>query len=470
MAITRLGHIKQGKPGKEHQGIKNCINYIFNPLKTENFKYVGANNLILFSHNRTEEAYEQFMATKDMYGKTLGRQAYHYKLSFAEGDDVPPELAMKITKEFCERYLGEYESVYSVHTNTKYIHSHIVFNSVNMATGYKYHYKDGDWRKYIQPIVNDICLKYKLSYIELATTKDIALKNKKEKKKMYRTYGQWLNALDDDTRKEKTYKPYYSYSMIRKDIDETTYIASSFNEFKTLMQERGYDIIVDNRKRLGILAPGRTKVIRSYQLTPDKNTYTRDNIVKMIAGTYDVNERREVLNKLCEDFRVFLTTSRIDIVTTKRKSNLEFSKQEEAIRMVMNKGFSSKDDVLSYLDYINQADKELNIIKNHAKVNIDKYMEYSDYMKQIIELIPKVKEYYINGNYNDEYNKALLLCSSLNGKGISATKLYKQMCESKKLIENIDAYKKKLYVERIICNRILSNNAVEYVKQIQKKY
>lgn len=469
MAITRLGHIKQGKPGKEHQGIRNCINYILNPLKTENFKYVGTNNLILFSHNRTEEAYEQFMATKDMYGKALGRQAYHYKLSFAEGDDVSPELAMKITQEFCERYLGEFESVYSVHTNTKHIHSHIVFNSVNMVNGYKYHYKDGDWRKYVQPIVNEICLKYKLSYIELATSKDVALSNKKNKKRMHRTYAQWLNALDDDTRKSKTNKPYYSYARISKDIDETTYAATSYDEFKMLMKERGYEVLDENRKYIGIMAPGRTKAVRTYSLTPDKSKYTRENILKMISGTYSVLQRKEVINKLCEDFRVFMSTSRIDIITKKRKSNLEFSRQEEAVRMVMDKGFFTKEDVISYLEYINQADKELNIIKNHAKVYINRYDEYSNTMNQLLVLIPKVNEYYINGNYESEYIQAMDICLKLKNKGISPSRLYKQMMESKKLCENIDEFKKKLYVDRIICNRIIQNNAVEYIRQIQRK-
>lgn len=469
MAITRLGHIKQGKTGKEHQGIKNCINYILNPKKTENFKYVGTNNLIIISQNRTNSAYEQFMATKDMYGKTLGRQAYHYKLSFAAGDNVSPELAMEITKEFCERYLGEYESVYSVHTNTRHIHSHIVFNSVNLVNGFKYHYKDGDWRRYIQPIVNDICLKYKLSYIELATSKEIALSNKKNKKKMYRTYSQWLESLDDETRKEKTYKPYYSYAMIAKDIDETTYAASTYVEFKKLMEERGYKLLDENRKYIGILAPGRKKAVRTYTITPDKNTYTKENILKMISGSYSVDDRKEVIHRLCNDFRIFLSTSRQDIITGKRKSNLEFSRQEEAVRMVINKGFTSREDVMAYLEYINQADRELNIIKNHAKVHINRYEEYSVEMKQLISFVPSLKKHYINGNNLDDYNEALKIYTELRNKGVSPLKLFKTMYESKKLVENIDNYKKKLFVDRIICNRILSDKTVEYVRKIQDK-
>lgn len=464
MAVTRLGHIKEDKKGKNpHQGIRNCINYIFNPKKTENFKYVGGNNVILRSYNRIEDSYQQFMATKDMFGKKLGRQAYHYKLSFATEDNVSPELAMEITKEFCERYLGQYESVYSVHTNTKHIHSHIVFNSVNMVTGYKYYYKNGDWRKYIQPIVNDICLKYKLSYIDLNPSEDLKLSNKKK----YKTYGQWLQDSSDITKKKVTKKPYYSYSKISKDIDETTHVASSFKEFEKLMEKRGYKVFVG--KHISVLAPGRERVVRTYQLTSDKNTYTKENIYKMIAGTYSPIERQEVLAKLTEDFKVFLSTSRIDIKTTRKKNNLEFAQAEEAVRMVYKKGFSSIDDVKSYLSYINQADKELNIIKKQANTSIYKYLEYSDKMEELMSYIPKLYEYYINGNNKDAYIRAKELYSQLSSNGVSPVKLYKSKKEAEELIGYIDKFKKKLFVDKIVCNRIISSNTIEYVMQIQKK-
>jgi len=465
MAITRLGHIKEGLPGKMHQGIKNCINYIFNPLKTEGFKWIGANNVILYGQNRTEDAYEQFMATKNMYNKADGRQAYHYKLSFSDDDVVSPELALEITQEFCEKYLGEYEAVYSVHTNTDHIHSHIVFNSVNAMSGFKYHYKNGDWRKYIQPIVNDICLRYHLSYIELATSKEEALSNKKEKKRMYRTYGQWLNSLDKEDREKKTHKPYYSYSMIRKDIDEVCSLATDFNEFKLLMKNRSYDVISnDKSKHISIMAPGRTKAVRTYQLTPDKNTYTTENIFKMINGTYKPLDKKMVYEKLYEDFKVFLSTDRIDIITKKRKSNLEFSKQEEAVRMVVSKKFNSLDDVKNYLTYINQADKELNIIKKNAKVHIENYDVYCDEMDRLITLVPKIKEYYINGSNYDAYIEGKDIYEKMKIKGVSPLLLYRQKNNAQELIYNIDSFKKKLYVDKILCNRIISSDTVGFVK------
>ena len=472
MAITRLGHIKENKGGKNpNQGIKNCINYIINPFKTENFKYISGNNVILTSNSQkiVAEGYQQFMNTKNTFGKPLGRQAYHYKLSFAKQDNVSPELAMQITQEFCEIYLADYESIYAVHTNTKHIHSHICFNSVEMSTGRKYYYKNGDWKKYIQPVVNALCTKYNLSYIELNPSEDIKFSNKDNKqiqeKKKYGHYGQWINDKSDNEKKEKAKKPYYTYAMIRKDIDEAAYQVSSYKEFKAVMIEKGYKI-EDKNKYIGILAPGRTKLVRTHQLTPDKNTYTRENINLMIKGDYNKLDREDVINRLTEDFKVFLTTRRIDIAKSKKKSNIEFAKAEEAVRMVYKQGFRTEADVKKYLNYINQADKELNIMKKQANLSIEKY---GDVMGELLALIPKVNEYYLNGSNKVDYEKALAICNYLSNRGVNVSALYKDKKNAEKLIYNIDKFKKKLFVDKIICKRILSNKTVDYVKQIQRK-
>ena len=53
----------------------------------------------------------------------------------------------------------------AVHTDTEKIHAHIVLNSVNMVTGYKFQYKKGDWKRIYQPITNKLCADYGLSIV-----------------------------------------------------------------------------------------------------------------------------------------------------------------------------------------------------------------------------------------------------------------------------------------------------------------
>ncbi len=163
MAITKLMCIGEssGNDGTNH--LYKALRYIANPEKTQDGKLVGALNTSV----DWKTTYYQMLYTKKSWGKEDKRQGYHFIISFSPNEDVDAELALKITKEFVERYLDEYETLYSVHDDRDHLHGHIIFNSVNRVTGFKYHYNNGDWRRDIQPIVNDICDKHGLSTIDL---------------------------------------------------------------------------------------------------------------------------------------------------------------------------------------------------------------------------------------------------------------------------------------------------------------
>lgn len=54
-----------------------------------------------------------------------------------------------IVQRFAEEFLGgEYEAVFAVHTDKDHLHSHLVFNSVNMINGRKYDYRKGGLERY----------------------------------------------------------------------------------------------------------------------------------------------------------------------------------------------------------------------------------------------------------------------------------------------------------------------------------
>ena len=126
MAICKILHINDASGNKSH--LATVIEYVTNGEKTEEKILTGGNNL------QVEYAMQQMMETKESFGKTGGRQAYHVIISFKEGE-TDAETAMDITKAFVEEYLAEYESLYAVHVNTDHIHSHIIFNSVNAFKG-----------------------------------------------------------------------------------------------------------------------------------------------------------------------------------------------------------------------------------------------------------------------------------------------------------------------------------------------
>lgn len=95
-----------------------------------------------------------------------GVEGYHLVQSFAEGE-VTPELAHLIGQELADRLLkGQYEVVITTHLNTRHYHNHIVWNSVSMADGRKYHSNAKSYYTEIRKISDELCRKYGLSIIE----------------------------------------------------------------------------------------------------------------------------------------------------------------------------------------------------------------------------------------------------------------------------------------------------------------
>lgn len=72
------------------------------------------------------EILKTFLDTKELFGKKNGRQGYHFVISFAPGE-VTADEAYQITREFCEKYLGDsYDHVLQC-IQTKSICMHILY-------------------------------------------------------------------------------------------------------------------------------------------------------------------------------------------------------------------------------------------------------------------------------------------------------------------------------------------------------
>lgn len=167
MAITKILHINEGK---QHAGrhLYTAIRYITVPEKCGDGRYIGAINCL------PDFAYEQMRDTKELFGKTDKRQAYHIIISFEEGE-ITADKAYQFMGRFVDEYLkGEYEAIYAIHDNTDHIHGHLIFNSVSKATGLKFRYKKGDWARFIQPVTNRLCEEYGLSTIDIVADRSRA--------------------------------------------------------------------------------------------------------------------------------------------------------------------------------------------------------------------------------------------------------------------------------------------------------
>ena len=212
MAITKILNIKESEGRNPASHLKNALEYIQNPDKTEECVLVGGINCL------PDTAFEQMEETKNIFHKTGKRQGYHVIISFSPEEKVTAEQAMYVLEHFAKDVLGDdYEAVYAVHTDREHMHGHLIWNSVSMTTGKKYNSPKGNWKNHLQPITNKYCDELGLSIMPAEYSR-----NPK-------------NISRDKWEKEMSMK-----EIILRDAKMCAYVAGNVEHFKYLMKRLGY--------------------------------------------------------------------------------------------------------------------------------------------------------------------------------------------------------------------------------------
>ena len=212
MAITKILNIMESEGRNPASHLKNALEYIQNPDKTEECVLVGGINCL------PDTAFEQMEETKNIFHKTGKRQGYHVIISFSPEEKVTAEQAMYVLEHFAKDVLGDdYEAVYAVHTDREHMHGHLIWNSVSMTTGKKYNSPKSNWKNHLQPITNKYCDELGLSIMPAEYSK-----NPK-------------NISRDKWEKEMSMK-----EIILRDAKMCAYAAGNVEHFKYLMKRLGY--------------------------------------------------------------------------------------------------------------------------------------------------------------------------------------------------------------------------------------
>ena len=212
MAITKILNIQESDGRNPASHLKNALEYIQNPDKTEGCVLVGSINCL------PDTAFEQMEETKNIFHKTGKRQGYHVIISFSPEEKVTAEQAMYVLEHFAKDVLGnDYEAVYAVHIDREHMHGHLIWNSVSMTTGKKYNSPKGNWKNHLQPITNKYCDELGLSIMPAEYSR-----NPK-------------NISRDKWEKEMSMK-----DIILRDAKMCAYAAGNVEHFKYLMKRLGY--------------------------------------------------------------------------------------------------------------------------------------------------------------------------------------------------------------------------------------
>ena len=226
MAITKILNIMESEGRNPASHLKNALEYIQNPDKTEECVLVGGINCL------PDTAFEQMEETKNIFHKTGKRQGYHVIISFSPEEKVTAEQAMYVLEHFAKDVLSDdYEAVYAVHTDREHMHGHLIWNSVSMTTGKKYNSPKSNWKNHLQPITNKYCDELGLSIMPAEYSKN-----------------------PKNIRRDKWEKEMSMKEIILRDAKMCAYAAGNVEHFKYLMKRLGY--VFKKNAWMEVQAPG----------------------------------------------------------------------------------------------------------------------------------------------------------------------------------------------------------------------
>lgn len=189
----------------------------------------------------------------------------------------PHQIGVELAEQLLQ---GRFQTVVTTHLNTKHYHNHIVWCSVALDNGRKYHSNAKSYYTEVRARSDALCRKYGLSIIET-----------KESEQSSMPYHVWLD--------EQENRPNWT-SMVRQDVDEAISQALTWRQFLQCLSQKGYTFRF-NRKYPTLKPPGKPRPIRfktlGKQYTPEaiqqrilysQKTYPAEPHVRHVRlhGTY----------------------------------------------------------------------------------------------------------------------------------------------------------------------------------------
>ena len=386
MAITKILNIMESEGRNPASHLKNALEYIQNPDKTEECVLVGSINCL------PDTAFEQMEETKNIFHKTGKRQGYHVIISFSPEEKVTSEQAMYVLEHFAKDVLGDdYEAVYAVHTDREHMHGHLIWNSVSMTTGKKYNSPKSNWKNHLQPITNKYCDELGLSIMPAEYSR-----NPK-------------NISRDKWEKEMSMK-----EIILRDAKMCAYAAGNVEHFKYLMKRLGY--VFKKDAWMEVQAPGFRYYHKLAKLDEMFSEETLRHHVDMpwMAKPYFYSSDIRGLHRVkLSPFqkKFYAKLYRLRIVEQKRfavggakytEDLKRFHQLQDEYLLIVNNDIKS---VVDLVDFINEQEEKIQQIEDRQKEiyresssrkrsikNEEQYREYQIWHMEVQEELDELKQ------------------------------------------------------------------------------
>ena len=386
MAITKILNIMESEGRNPASHLKNALEYIQNPDKTEECVLVGGINCL------PDTAFEQMEETKNIFHKTGKRQGYHVIISFSPEEKVTAEQAMYVLEHFAKDVLGDdYEAVYAVHTDREHMHGHLIWNSVSMTTGKKYNSPKSNWKNHLQPITNKYCDELGLFIMPAEYSR-----NPK-------------NISRDKWEKEMSMK-----EIILRDAKMCAYAAGNVEHFKYLMKRLGY--VFKKDAWMEVQAPGFRyyhKLAKLDEMFSEETLRHHVDMPWMAKPYFYSSDIRGLHRAKLSPFqkKFYAKLYRLRIVEQKRfavggakytEDLKRFHQLQDEYLLIVNNDIKS---VVDLVDFINEQEEKIQQIEDRQKEiyresssrkrsikNEEQYREYQIWHMEVQEELDELKQ------------------------------------------------------------------------------
>ena len=194
-----------------------------------------------------ESAYDEFMATKNLYGKQSGIFYYHYEQSFVPDEISDYNIAHEIGRQLAKEMFPDFEVLVATHLDAydtdgrQRVHNHFVINSVSLSNGKKLDYGPYTLEK-MRRISDRLCRENGLSTLN-------------EYKQSFTSKG-----LGTREYRAATEGNSWKFKLICT-IEKVMTVAATKDDFIALMESEGYSVTwTDSRKYITYTCPDGKKV------------------------------------------------------------------------------------------------------------------------------------------------------------------------------------------------------------------
>ena len=367
-----------------HATVDKSLRYILNPDKTESQLYTVSINCTTDARDaylQMKAVYEHFARDKynsppPLEGKGTVK-AIHYIISFADSENVSPELAHKLAMTFVRKNFGdEVQAVIATHVDKSHVHSHIIVNSYSLS-GQKYYANRNTLRK-ARENINGICRAFGI-------TPALNFENK----------GCSIDHYEWEQRKKGT-----SWKeQIRQTIDELIPTVNSLDELLQALEERGYE--VKRGKYISVKAPGQERFVRTKTLGEE---YTAESLNTRIlykdigAGSTPAEDKPSQLRAayvaIIGDVRILAEQRKK--VPRKRIVTAEFSADNDldVYRLSAQLSVISKNNIGS----IGELEGRISRLKDEYETRRDEINNLINEHNRLVALLEQVREYHVLRN------------------------------------------------------------------------